>query len=463
MSDELDGLLARVNDPALRADLTAQVERLRAKRTFGLVFESHLPERVRLPEHPIRAGVKVASRDDTDSAAFQVVRIHDGKATIRKVRHPDGATLSSDELAEVVDEERDVDALVVIADFGEPVYPGLRRLGSVDRGGDKPVHIAIKGENHHVLEAMQFTHAGKVDCIYIDPPYNTGARDWKYDNNYVDDTDAYRHSKWLAFIERRLLLAKELLNPDSSVLIVTIDEKEYLRLGLLLGQTFPEARIQMVSSVIKAEGTSRQGEFSRTNEFVYFVRLGSAAIQPEIEEGSEREIPWRTLRRTDFESRRGTSKGGPSQFYPIYVDRGRRTIEDVGLPLKYGKRRDSVPEVPGCDAVFPIRPDGTEMNWSLTRESLLERLKDGYVRVGMHQPDAPQTYVISYLKSGAIRDIEAGVATVVGQNDDGSVRAVYQSGKDRMPTTVWTRVSHDAQRGGTGVLKSLLPHPCLSG
>ncbi len=92
-----------------------------------------------------------------------------------------------------------------------------------------------------------FTHAGKVDCIYIDPPYNSGARDWKYNNDYVDDTDAYRHSKWLAFMERRLKLAKELLNPDDSVLIVTIDEKEYLRLGLLLEQTFPAARIQMVT------------------------------------------------------------------------------------------------------------------------------------------------------------------------------------------------------------------------
>ncbi len=90
MADELDGLLARVDDPALRADLRSHVDRIRAKRTFGLIFESHLPERVRLPEHPIRAGVKVASRDDTDSAAFQVLKIHDGKATVRKIRHPDG-------------------------------------------------------------------------------------------------------------------------------------------------------------------------------------------------------------------------------------------------------------------------------------------------------------------------------------------------------------------------------------
>ena len=117
---------------------------------------------------------------------------------------------------------------------GADLSGASERLGSIDRGGDKPAHIVINAENHHALEALQFTHAGRVDCIYIDPPYNSGARDWKYDNDYVDAEDAYRHSKWLAFMERRLKLAKQLLNPDDSVLIVTIDEKEYLRLGLLV-------------------------------------------------------------------------------------------------------------------------------------------------------------------------------------------------------------------------------------
>jgi adenine-specific DNA-methyltransferase len=93
-----------------------------------------------------------------------------------------------------------VDDLVVVAEFGEPVYPGLISVGSIQRGGDKPAHVVINAENHHALEMLQFTHAGKVDCIYIDPPYNTGAKDWKYDNNYVDGEDAYRHSKWLAFM-----------------------------------------------------------------------------------------------------------------------------------------------------------------------------------------------------------------------------------------------------------------------
>ncbi len=279
---------------------------------------------MRLPQREIRIGSRVVRRDGDDNPTWEVVSIEDGIATLTAVRDADGAYIQRGEHGDL--EKAPIDSLVVISEFGEPVLPGLPILGSIERGGDKPYHVVINGENHHALEALRFTHAGKVDCIYIDPPYNSGARDWKYNNDYVDENDAYRHSKWLAFMERRLKLAKELLNPDDSVLIVTVDEREHMRLGLLLDQTFPVARIQMVSTIVKAEGTSRADEFSRTNEFFFFVRLGRAPL-PVIEQIEEAEIPWRTLRRTDYESRRGTAKGGPAQFYPIYVLTDSRTIQ----------------------------------------------------------------------------------------------------------------------------------------
>ena len=119
-----------------------------------------------------------------------------------------------------------------------------------------------------------------MDAIYIDPPYNTGAKDWKYNNDYVEGEDLYRHSKWLAFMERRLTVAKELLNPADSVLIVTIDEKEYLRLGLLLEQTFPEARIQMVNTLINPAAVARTGYFGRSDEYYFFAMFGSAGAKP---------------------------------------------------------------------------------------------------------------------------------------------------------------------------------------
>lgn len=118
------------------------------------------------------------------------------------------------------------------------------------------------------------------DGVNIDPPYNTGSKDWKYNNDYVDGSDSYRHSKWLSMMEKRLRIAKKLLNPNDSVLIVTIDEKEYLHLGCLLEDIFSDASIQMVSSVINAGGSVRIGAFSRTDEYLFFARLGNAHVLP---------------------------------------------------------------------------------------------------------------------------------------------------------------------------------------
>src|SRR5690606_37364293 len=147
-------------------------------------------------------------------------------------------------------------------------YTGLISTGKIMRGGAQPCHTVINGENYHALKALTYTHRGKVDAIYIDPPYNTGAKDWKYNNDYVEKDDSYRHSKWLAMMERRLLAAKELLNPSCSVLIVTIDEKEYLRLGLMLEQLFPEASFQMTSMFIFSHVPHCQ---ARSFLFVIFV------------------------------------------------------------------------------------------------------------------------------------------------------------------------------------------------
>ena len=179
---ELDVLLERVEDPALREDLRTQIDRLKQRRSFGLVFEQHIPERVRLPQHPIRIGSQVVSRDDADGPTYEVLAIEDGLATVELTRDADGAYVARGEHPVGERERLPIDSLVVISDFGEPVLPGFRTLGTVERGGDKPYHVVINGENHHALEALRFTHAGKVDCIYIDPPYNSGARDWKYND-----------------------------------------------------------------------------------------------------------------------------------------------------------------------------------------------------------------------------------------------------------------------------------------
>ena len=360
MANEIDALLARVDDPALRRDLKAQFERLRRKRRFGLVFEEHLPERVMLPQHQVRRGTKVVPRDDERAGPSVVIAVDDGIATI---------TAGDGELVEVATE-----SLIAIAEFGEPVFPGIRRLGSIHRGGDKPAHVVIKSENHHALEALQFTHSGRVDCVYIDPPYNTGASDWKYNNDYVDGDDAYRHSKWLAFMKRRLLLAKDLLNPEESVLIVTIDEKEHLRLGLLLEQLFPGCKVQMVTVVINAPGQARRQELARVNEFAFFVFVGTATPAPGVDDllndkqsGNPNRVRWESLLRSGTNSRR---RDRPALFYPVFVDVASGAIAGAGESKPQTAELDDWEIPDGTTAIWPLKSDGSQGNWRASPEYL---------------------------------------------------------------------------------------------
>ena len=213
----------------------------------------------------------------------------------------------------------------------------------------------------------------------------------------------------------------------------------------------------MVSSVTNPAGAGRSSEFARTDEYIFFARFGDSRVWPEQRIEERRGVTWDTLRRSDIASRRGTAKGGTGQFYPFYVNRTTRRIEAIGEALPHEVPRESAPGREGCVAVFPIRPDGTEMNWGITAEPARERLAKGYMRVGRYTPNDPQQFVISYLTGGIISDIEAGNVEVSGRADDGSVIAHYVTGRVVMPTTNWNRPSHDAQRGGTAVLRALMP------
>lgn len=469
------GILSRLNEllrelhirePALAKDLEREVAALADRRAFGLNFERHVPEAVELPGRRVRKGDKVRilpprgqAPKKSDETLWRVVGIDPsaGTATLEILAAPAPDSEEPEiEEREARHETRTtaLDDLVVVAEFRDPIYAGLVSTGKIERGGDKPFHTVINAENFHALETLLFIHRGRVDCIYIDPPYNNGRKDWKYNNDYVESDDLYRHSKWLAMMERRLLLAKELMNPADSVLLVTIDENEFQRLGLLLEQVFPESNISMVSSVINPAGAGRDADFSRTDEYIYFVRLGEARILPEQRDEERRPVTWDTLRRSDLSSVRPTR---PGQFYPFYVNLETHRIEEIGEPLPSDEPRESAPERAGCVAVFPIRPDGTEMNWGITVEPARKRLEAGYLRVGRFTAGAAQPYAVSYLTAGIIEDIRNGRVAITGRGTDGSVIANYVTGRLVMPTTAWNRPSHDAQRYGTEMLKALMP------
>ena len=455
----LTDLLAKVKakDSLLGTDLEREFKALSTRLPFGLNFERHSPEAVELPLRPIRKGDKVRVLPERGS-------VKKGDQRLWKVKAIHKATKVADlELLDTAEPEMQsvpLADLIVVAEFRDTIYPGMESTGKVTRGGDKPFHSVINGENYHVLKALTYTHRGKVDAIYIDPPYNSGAKDWKYNNDYVEGDDLYRHSKWLAMMERRLLVAKELLNPADSVLIVTIDEKEYLRLGLLLEQIYEGAKIEMVSSVINPKGTGRSGDFARTNEFLFFVRFGAAKVGGMLDDTDVgAEVGWETMRRRNLASvrgRKGKGACGPNQFFPIFVDAKTGAIVGRGDPLPPETLRNTIVPPKGAIAVFPVRPDGTEMNWEYTDSAFDNWWPKGFIRANGRK-DQPQAYIIQHLPNKARKEIAAGTAVIEKRREDGSVIAKYVNATLKHVTTQWEFTSHSAEHGGTGILKSLIP------
>lgn len=441
---------AKAKDSQLGADLEREFRLLSSRLPFGLNFERHSPEAVELPLRPVRKGDKVRVLPDRGSVKKVDQRLWQVKAVHKSTKVADLELLDA---AEPEAQSVPLADLIVVAEFRDTIYPGLVSTGKVTRGSDKPFHTVINGENYHVLKALTYTHRGKVDAIYIDPPYNTGAKDWKYNNDYVEGDDLYRHSKWLAMMERRLLVAKELLNPADSVLIITIDEKEYLRLGLLLEQSFPEARIQMVSITTNPKGASRPDMFARVDEFAYFVLMGDSTVSGIAVSDSQGEpVRWPYLRRSDEQSTRGHR---PRQFYPVFVDIATSKITNVGEPLAHDVDRESITPPPGAVAVFPVRDDGVEMEWGLTGPSLMKAVRGGFARAS--RTKALQPYAISYLTAPAISKIDSGEYIVSGVREDGTKIVIAPGGKTTRPTTVWVDSRHSAPDHGKKILGELVP------
>lgn len=121
-----------------------------------------------------------------------------------------------------------------------PVLIEDKERALTDAGPDAPNHILIEGDNLEALATLAYTHAGKIDVIYIDPPYNTGNKDFIYNDSYVDSEDSYRHSKWLSFMSRRLRIAKKLLS-ERGVIFLSIDDDEQANLRLLCDEIFGQS------------------------------------------------------------------------------------------------------------------------------------------------------------------------------------------------------------------------------
>lgn len=163
----------------------------------------------------------------------------------------DYSNLTKDQLLEVIeklegkkkyglvwDEERVPEKVVTDCQDKLPVLTEVKGK-QITTDENEPTHILIEGDNYHALSVLNYTHKGKIDLIYIDPPYNTGNKDFIYNDKYVEKEDTWRHSKWLAFMNKRLELAKELLT-DKGVIFISIDDNEQSQLKMLCDSIFGE-------------------------------------------------------------------------------------------------------------------------------------------------------------------------------------------------------------------------------
>jgi adenine-specific DNA-methyltransferase len=227
----------------------------------------------------------------------------------------------------------------------------------------KPVNILIEGDNYHALSVLNYTHAKSIDVIYIDPPYNTGAKDWKYNNDYVDKEDDYKHSKWLSFMHNRLVLAKKLLKPNG-VLIVTIDDYELLSvLGLL--ENLRAKTLGRVSICIKPEGRRQSKYFMEAHEYAIFVSWGSPSTRnlnsdfglDFPDEDTTSKFRWEGLMRRDA----SREDRGSDYWFPFYVG------PNGELSTEFFK---------GSKELFPINTKGIERVWLWDKQRAQDNISE---------------------------------------------------------------------------------------
>jgi len=452
---KIEDLIAQIPDERLRKGIAAEVKALKRTKKFGLVFEEHLPETVRLPKLPVRIGETVALKRDPTNNLWRVKELSKNSATCD--RAVEGYPAQGE-----LNQEFPISDLVVVRSFGDPIYPALTPVDRIERGGpDKPWHVVINAENFHALQLLLYCYEGQIDAIYVDPPYNSGARDWKYNNAYVDKTDPWRHSKWLSMMQKRLRVAKRLLNPLDSVLIVTIDEKEYQRLALLLEQLFPGSTIQMVTSVINPKGTARYNEFSRVEEYVFFVFLGAARLQNTGSDmltgrdyAAESDVRWRGLART---GRKGLRANNPGSWYPIFLNKSDYSIHSIGNAIGKEVDESSIKAPPGTFAVWPAIKDGHQYSWAAVPDTLRSIQAKGGFKMGRPNP-AKKSFPFYYLSTGAFEKIAKGEIVVTGRGPNNELIIEFAEGaKSAAPRSVWNQVAHDAGSHGTSLLQKLIP------
>ena len=299
-----------------------------------------------------------------------------------------------------------------------PVFQETKKFEIISNK-NKPTNLLIEGDNYAVLSALNYTHSGKIDVIYIDPPYNTGNKSWKYNNDYIEKDDSFKHSKWISFMYKRLKLAKALLK-DDGIIITTIDDYEVFNLGHILNDVFGEDnRLGTVTIVHNPRGRSDDKYFATSHEYALFYAKNASRATihklalTEVQEGNfdlkDEVSPYRLLplRRSGSNS---TKTARPNLHYPLYYNKKTKLI--------------SVNKLTGPDIIeiLPYDTSGVARVWRWGKATVAENIQEIVVK-----------------------EVKGGVAVYAKDRIKGG----------RRPMTHWVDSKYDASSHGTMLLKKM--------
>lgn len=441
-------LLRQIEDPALRKRLEQEIDRLTEHKKFGLVFEEHLPECTPLYGLPIKRGSTVARKGNIGDT-YIALKVSDKEAVCRNKISGENETISLDDL-------------VVTAEFGEPIFPTLQPIDRIERApGSDLWHILIEADNYHGLQVLEYVCANKVDCIYIDPPYNTDHDEWKYNDAFVDSNDRWAHSMWLSMMKKRLVLAQRLLT-KKGILVISIGYQELNRLVLLCEELFPDR--QVVPVTVQTSGGKPSGGFNYLQEYLVFVISKDFKGHSMDFVGGKKNAPYHGMTLATF-----SQEERPNQVYPIFIDRETGKILGCGKSLQelvdtgeytgplgdFIYHTDDVPE--GATAVWPISKKGLPCIWRLIPSRFMGDVKKGHINVIKQIPGKnPNEFGIQYLSAGIIKKIKSGEVVPKGRDEINGTYILdsYMSEGSDIPT-IWTEKEFYTTKG-SGQIEAIM-------
>ena len=321
-------------------------------------------------------------------------------------------------------------------------------------------NFLLEGDNLHSLRLLEKSYKNSIDVIYIDPPYNTGKKDFVYDDVYIDSNDGFIHSKWLSFMYKRLIIARGLISNDG-VIVISIGYQEVNNLILLCQELFDDKQVTCVT--VQTSGGKPNGGFTFVHEYLVFIAPNNFMPNSMNFTGGIERSPFEGLTLSTF-----SKTNRPNQAYPIFIDDNNMNIVGIGKslaerikegcytgdPADFKFDFNEAPE--GTSALWPISSKGVECVWRLIPSRLLEDWEKGYIKVIKNKAkNNPNNYSIQYLPDGVIKKIISGDLEVLGRQDGAPTLIL---GKNRTEggeiPTIWTEKEFYTTKG-TDLIKDI--------